>query len=133
RAETSSSSWSRIAAIHMRRFQMSEITPELVVKALKQQNLRPVYRSWGDGRTCGCALTALEVAAGKQMSFLSDPLSNVDEREYFAKAFGRTLQEIEFFLRGFDQTGPSPSEEATAGERSMYELGVACYAAVKSE
>ena len=40
------------------------VTKEQIVEAFKKTGLKPMQRRYGDGITCGCALTALYIAAG---------------------------------------------------------------------
>lgn len=111
---------------------MKEITPALVVEAIKKGDLQPVYRSWGDGKTCACALTALAAADGKKLGFLRSLTSDLDEMKYFAKTFGYSVGEIHSFVNGYDQM-PLPPAYGKPEEKRMYELGQECFVAVKAE
>lgn len=51
-----------------------ELTPELVAQAYRDTGLKPVVEDWGDGRTCGCLMTAVvKKYAPENLTYWGDP------------------------------------------------------------
>ncbi|MGE6227579.1 hypothetical protein [Paenibacillus chitinolyticus] len=69
------------------------ITPEQVREAFKNTGLVPKKHTFGDGRTCGCAITAIAVESkpGCHRNFYD-----------FVESMGYDGEYLYYFINGFD-------------------------------
>lgn len=81
---------------------LEAITAEDVIQAYEKTGLRPSFRKWGDGSSCGCAITALMKYRSNEEDFklflywTNAPLKDL------AYHLGVSLVKLRSFINGFD-------------------------------
>ena len=81
---------------------MNRVTPEQVLEAYKRTHLEPTNEMWfyisGDGRECGCALTAVAISQGK---LYEDEIDSDFTSRDMAEALDLPVPYINGFTSGF--------------------------------
>jgi hypothetical protein len=99
-----------------------KITPEVVLEAYKKTGMKPVFGSWGNGITCGCALTAVARTV--------DPHTNLSDVDRIPDWIYKTLDLdhawADHFITGFDNGWGGDINEA-------YNLGRECREVLKPD
>lgn len=94
-------------------FDLKTITPEEVISTYEKTGLRPVSGKWGDGKTCGCVITALAAATLDEKTF-DVFLSRISKFSPVYDVLNIDVKDLINFIRGFNDDFPLPERDYNA-------------------